>query len=77
MVKISPLARRITQCDAGHQTSDATTSKGEMLITEGRFLLEARRRCGHLVVLDTTAMTAPNLATSKNGQMQDNSVFRV
>ena len=39
MVKISPLARRIAQRDAGHRASDATTSKGEILSTKGRFCL--------------------------------------
>lgn len=61
MIKISPLARRIAQRDAGHRVSDATTSKGEILITEGRLSLGQGRRCGHLMVMNTTAMTAPSL----------------
>lgn len=60
MIKISPLARRIAQRDARHRVSDALQSKEKTLIAEGQTHLEQGHRCGHLVVMNATAMTAPS-----------------
>jgi hypothetical protein len=60
-------ARRAVRCGS----SDKRRNAGEGLIwpTEGRLLALAERRCGRLMVGQTTAPTAPRQPTPKAGQM--------
>ncbi|MEM1046596.1 MAG: hypothetical protein AAGL24_10605 [Pseudomonadota bacterium] len=69
MIQISSLGEANGAARCGASGKPFNEADGLIWFTEGRIFSTAGRRCDHLVVVETTAATAPSQQSGKYGQM--------